>query len=73
MFCNDVLVNWVNFWMNVPTADKIKQTRKTSAIKSYYNFCPTFAMVHRVEIAFLFISLERLRLEGEQILLELEQ
>ena len=30
-------------------------------------------MVHRVEIAFLFISLERLRLEGEQILLELEQ
>ena len=30
-------------------------------------------MVYGVEIAFLFISLERLRLEGEQILLELEQ
>ena len=30
-------------------------------------------MIHRVEIAFLFISLERLRLEREQILLDLEQ
>ena len=30
-------------------------------------------MIHRVEISFLFISLERLRLEREQILLDLEQ
>ena len=30
-------------------------------------------MIHRVEIAFLFISLERLRLERQQILLDLEQ
>ena len=30
-------------------------------------------MIHRVEIAFLFISLERLRLEREQILLDFEQ
>ena len=30
-------------------------------------------MIHRVEIAFLLISLERLRLEREQILLDLEQ
>ena len=30
-------------------------------------------MIHRVEIAFLFISLERLRLEHKQILLDLEK
>ena len=30
-------------------------------------------MIHRVEIVFLLISLERLRLEREQILLDLEQ
>ena len=30
-------------------------------------------MIHRVEIAFVFIPPERLRLEREQILLDLEQ
>ena len=30
-------------------------------------------MIHRVEVAFLFMSLERLRLEREQLLLDLEQ
>ena len=30
-------------------------------------------MIHRVEVAFLFMSLERLRLESEQLLLDLEQ
>ena len=30
-------------------------------------------MIHRVEIAFLFISLDLLRLESEQIFLDLEQ
>ena len=30
-------------------------------------------MIHRGEIVFLFISLERLRLEREQILLDLKQ
>ena len=49
--------------------------RKTSAMKSY-NFLLTFAMIHGVEIAFLFISFKRLRLEREQIreiLLDLKQ
>ena len=46
---------------------------KTSAMKSWYNFWLTFAMTHRVEIALLFTSLERWRLEREQILLDLEQ
>ena len=30
-------------------------------------------MIHRVEIAFLFMSLEHLRLECQQLLLDLEQ
>ena len=45
-------------------------------MKSQYNFWLTFAMIHGVEIAFLFICFKRLRLEREQIrqiLLDLEQ
>ena len=62
--------------MNLPTADKIRQTgatclRKTSAMKFHGT-----AMIHSVEIALLCWSFKRLRLEGEQIiwiLLDLEQ
>ena len=49
---------------------------KTSDMKSWYHFWLTIAMIHRVEIALLFISFKRLRLEREQIrqiLLDLEQ
>ena len=45
-------------------------------MKSQYSFRLTFAMIHGVEIAFLFICFKRLRLEREQIrqiLLDLEQ
>ena len=45
-------------------------------MKSQYNFRLTFAIIHVVEIAFLFICFKRLRLEREQIrqiLLDLEQ
>ena len=37
--------------------------RKTSAMKSWL----TFAMIHSVEIALLFMSFKRLRLERRQI------
>ena len=50
--------------------------RKTIAMKSWYNFWLTLAIIRRVEIEFLFISFKRLRLEREQIrqiLLDLEQ
>ena len=50
--------------------------RKTSAMKSWYNFWLTLAIIRRVEIEFLFISFKRLRLEREQIrqiLLDLKQ
>ena len=46
--------------------------RKTSAMKSWL----TFAMIHSVEIALLFMSFKHLRLEREQIrqiLLDWEQ
>ena len=73
MFCNNVLVN-----LNELPYGRQNQTnrrnifRKTSAMN--HNFWLTrFAMIHRVEIAFLFMSLERLRLEREQLWLELEQ
>ena len=39
--------------MNLPTADKIR--RQTGATCLEYNFCLTFAIIHRVEIVFLFI------------------
>ena len=73
MFCKDVLVNYT---LNEPPYGQQKQTnrrnmlRKTSAM-NLYNFLLTFAMIHRVEIAVLFISLERWRPEREQIVLDL--
>ena len=64
-----------------PYADKIKQTGATCLEKLVQwnhnaQFWLTFAIIHRVEIAFLFISFKRLRLESEQIrqiLVDLEQ
>ena len=50
--------------------------RTTIAMKSWYNFWLTLAIIRRVEIEFLFISFKRLRLEREQIrqiLLDLKQ
>ena len=46
--------------------------RQTSAVKSHYDVWITFARLRLVEIAFLFISFERLRLERNQILLDLD-
>jgi len=62
--------------MNLPTADKIKQTGATWLEKLVRWNWLTSAMIHSVEIALLFMSLKRLRLEREQIgqiLLDLEQ
>ena len=66
--------------MNLPTADKIKQTGTTCLEKlvPWKNiiFWLTFVMIHSIEIASLFKSFKRLRLECEkirQILLDLEQ
>ena len=46
--------------------------RQTSAMKSQYDVWITFARLRLVEIAFLFISFELLRLERNQILLDLD-
>ena len=46
--------------------------RETSAMKSQYDVWITFARLRLVEIAFLFISFELLRLERNQILLDLD-
>ena len=61
-------------------AYKIKQTGATCLEKlvqwNHVIFWLTFAMIHSVKIAFLFISFKRLRLDREQIrqiLLDLEQ
>ena len=61
-------------------AYKIKQTGATCLEKleqwNHVIFWLTFAMIHSVKIAFLFISFERLRLDREQIrqiLLDLEK
>ena len=52
-------------------AYKIKQTGATCLEKlaqwNHVIFWLTFAMIHSVKIAFLFISFKRLRLEREQI------
>ena len=60
-------------------AYKIKQTGATCLEKlvqwNHVIFWLTFAMIHSVKIAFLFISFKRLRLDREQIrqiLLDLE-
>ena len=45
---------------------------ETSAMKSQYYVWLTFAMLHCVEIEFLFLSFELLRLERQQILLDLD-
>ena len=42
-------------------------------MKWYYNFWLNLVIINRVEIALLFISLERLRLEREQIFLDMEK
>ena len=67
--------------MNLPTANKIKQTEATRLEKLVqWNqniiFLLTFAVIHSIEIAFLFVSFKCFRLEREQIrqiLLDLEQ
>ena len=58
--------------MNLPTANKIKQTEATCLEKLVqWNqnkiIWLTFAMIHSIEIAFLFISFKCFRLEREQI------
>ena len=57
MFSNDALVN---FLLNLLTTDKIKQTGATclgKLLQWNYNimFWLTFAKIHSVEIAFLFL------------------
>ena len=61
MFSNDALVN---FLLNLPTTDKIKQTGATcleKLVQWNYNimFWLTFAKIHSVEIAFfIFIKIQ---------------
>ena len=75
----NVLQRRVSKLLNEPPYGRQNQTNRRympSAMKSWYNFWLTFAIIHRVEIAFLFISFKRLRLEREQIrqiLLDFEQ
>ena len=70
----NVLQRRISKLLNEPPYGRQNQTnrrymfRKTTAMKSCeYNFWLTFAIIHRVEIAFLFISFKRLRLQREQI------
>ena len=69
----NVLQRRVSTLLNEPPYGRQNQTnrrymfRKTSAMKSSYNFGLTFAIIHCVKIAFLFISFKRLRPEREQI------
>ena len=73
----NVLQRSVSKLLNEPPYGRQNQTnrgymfRKTSAIKTSYNFWLTFAMIHGVEIAILFLRLEREQIG--QILLDLEQ
>ena len=75
---HNVLQRCVSKLLNKPSYGRQNQTNRhnmfweKSAMKSYYNVWLTFVMLHRVEIAFLFISFKLLQLEHEQILLDLD-
>ena len=62
----NVLQRRVSKLLNEPPYGLQNQTNRRympSAMKSWYNFWLTFAIIHRVEITCLFISFKRLRLE----------